>query len=65
MQLFEFSVLIERHVVVLAEDETKARSWFGNMSADGLSFYGDPGDIIGVDLIDVRPGTTDDAHVEV
>jgi hypothetical protein len=63
MPLFEFSVLVERNVVVWAEDKKKARAWFDDMTADGLSCYGDPGDLKEIDLAESRPGTKDDAHV--
>ena len=62
-KLFEFSVLVERLIVVYADDEAHARTWFEDMTALGLSENGDPGKVCDIVLFDSRDGFKDDAHV--
>ena len=64
-KLFEFSVLVERLIVVYADDEVHARTWFEDMTALGLSENGDPGSVYDIVLVDSRDGCEDDAHVNV
>ena len=62
MKLFEFSVTLDRNIVIAAENEAIARTFFDSMSALGLSTAGDPGEVYSIELTDMRDGDEEQAH---
>lgn len=64
--LYEFEILLRRHVVIAAESEDQARTAFDGMGPEGLSVMGDliEGEV--EELVDVRPmEDEEDTHVVV